>query len=106
MLEFRRVLFRSEEHTSELQSHSHLVCRLLLEKKHGSRARCRTAWPSAAARGGRSAPPPAPLRTPSHAAACAAPLPVRRPDPCFFFFLDHGGPPDTPPFPCPAPLRT
>src|SRR5260221_4295567 len=28
---FRRV--RSEEHTSELQSHSDLVCRLLLEKK-------------------------------------------------------------------------
>src|SRR5437588_3052893 len=25
---------RSEEHTSELQSHSELVCRLLLEKKH------------------------------------------------------------------------
>src|SRR5258705_1279649 len=29
-------LFRSEEHTSELQSLRHLVCRLLLEKKHGS----------------------------------------------------------------------
>src|SRR3954449_10840285 len=28
-----RLLLRSEEHTSELQSHSHLVCRLLLEKK-------------------------------------------------------------------------
>src|SRR5260221_1679562 len=27
------VLFRSEEHTSELQSHSDLVCRLLLEQK-------------------------------------------------------------------------
>src|SRR5260221_10504154 len=27
------VTFRSEEHTSELQSHSDLVCRLLLEKK-------------------------------------------------------------------------
>src|SRR5947207_10674189 len=26
---------RSEEHTSELQSHSDLVCRLLLEKKTG-----------------------------------------------------------------------
>src|SRR5689334_23846598 len=26
-------LFRSEEHTSELQSQFHLVCRLLLEKK-------------------------------------------------------------------------
>src|SRR6266508_3731515 len=27
------VVFRSEEHTSELQSRGHLVCRLLLEKK-------------------------------------------------------------------------
>src|SRR5260370_21140985 len=30
---------RSEEHTSELQSHLNLVCRLLLEKK---KARCQT----------------------------------------------------------------
>src|SRR2546427_8681659 len=29
----RDVGFRSEEHTSELQSQSNLVCRLLLEKK-------------------------------------------------------------------------
>src|SRR5438034_4552953 len=29
----RRASTRSEEHTSELQSHSDLVCRLLLEKK-------------------------------------------------------------------------
>src|SRR5947207_12419692 len=28
---------RSEEHTSELQSHSDLVCRLLLEKKKNNR---------------------------------------------------------------------
>src|SRR5215204_7644397 len=28
-----RAVSRSEEHTSELQSHSDLVCRLLLEKK-------------------------------------------------------------------------
>src|SRR5437016_11579199 len=28
-----RLLFRSEEHTSELQSLTNLVCRLLLEKK-------------------------------------------------------------------------
>src|SRR5438034_2755180 len=27
------IVIRSEEHTSELQSHSDLVCRLLLEKK-------------------------------------------------------------------------
>src|SRR5438034_3626697 len=29
--------YRSEEHTSELQSHSDLVCRLLLEKKKTKR---------------------------------------------------------------------
>src|SRR5258708_16843364 len=28
-----RAIWRSEEHTSELQSPDHLVCRLLLEKK-------------------------------------------------------------------------
>src|SRR2546427_5816955 len=31
------VLLRSEEHTSELQSQSNLVCRLLLEKKKKQR---------------------------------------------------------------------
>src|SRR5712691_4914001 len=30
---FARARWRSEEHTSELQSQSNLVCRLLLEKK-------------------------------------------------------------------------
>ena len=29
----KRAGYRSEEHTSELQSRLHLVCRLLLEKK-------------------------------------------------------------------------
>src|SRR5258708_24126960 len=42
----RRILVenaahRSEEHTSELQSPDHLVCRLLLEKKKKIRARTR-----------------------------------------------------------------
>src|SRR5689334_24267109 len=39
MIEFTQ---RSEEHTSELQSQFHLVCRLLLEKKKSSKsaARC------------------------------------------------------------------
>src|SRR2546427_8866438 len=32
-LDVLRVVARSEEHTSELQSQSNLVCRLLLEKK-------------------------------------------------------------------------
>src|SRR3989442_11097141 len=33
----RLLLSRSEEHTSELQSRPHLVCRLLLEKKNNIR---------------------------------------------------------------------
>src|SRR5258708_23565801 len=39
---------RSEEHTSELQSPDHLVCRLLLEKKKKALAPCTTTeadWP-------------------------------------------------------------
>src|SRR5438034_7963648 len=34
----RGTVERSEEHTSELQSHSDLVCRLLLEKKKTKKA--------------------------------------------------------------------
>src|SRR5690625_6942969 len=34
MLLFIYMFSRSEEHTSELQSRGHLVCRLLLEKKN------------------------------------------------------------------------
>src|SRR5438552_4850288 len=37
------VASRSEEHTSELQSPDHLVCRLLLEKKKEKHARMYTA---------------------------------------------------------------
>src|SRR5437899_7628983 len=33
-------LHRSEEHTSELQSLRHLVCRLLLEKKKNTKSTC------------------------------------------------------------------
>src|SRR2546422_2967911 len=35
---------RSEEHTSELQSRLHLVCRLLLEKKKKITAGCRSVF--------------------------------------------------------------
>src|SRR5689334_24263995 len=54
---------RSEEHTSELQSQFHLVCRLLLEKKKdrrhdetaqpATRAARRSAWSPPCARGSR-----------------------------------------------------
>src|SRR5690625_6973857 len=43
-LEYKKyeVTYRSEEHTSELQSRGHLVCRLLLEKKKIARASLQT----------------------------------------------------------------
>src|SRR3954463_3283857 len=73
-LEFRRVLFRrSEEHTSELQSHDNLVCRLLVEKKQGERGgagRLREQGPRRERRRGRAArrcaaaPPPPPRAPP------------------------------------------
>src|SRR3989338_10534030 len=34
------AMFRSEEHTSELQSQFHIVCRLLLEKKNQEELAC------------------------------------------------------------------
>src|SRR3989442_4559151 len=37
---------RSEEHTSELQSRPHLVCRLLLETKNADNVICNAAAPS------------------------------------------------------------
>src|SRR5260370_19458509 len=37
-----KILARSEEHTSELQSHLNLVCRLLLEKKKNRNITCPT----------------------------------------------------------------
>src|SRR5688572_32330500 len=48
---------RSEEHTSELQSQSNLVCRLLLEKKKQKRPACARhcgrRFPPAGSQGGR-----------------------------------------------------
>src|SRR2546430_1789501 len=38
--------YRSEEHTSELQSQSNIVCRLLLEKKKGGKSSPRRAMAS------------------------------------------------------------
>src|SRR2546422_7403599 len=47
---FAPIMRRSEEHTSELQSRLHLVCRLLLEKKKNKTTRgARPSWRQAAA---------------------------------------------------------
>src|ERR1035438_1319574 len=71
---------RSEEHTSELQSLRHLVCRLLLEKKKSCRVASKCTWGA--------------ISEPSKNA------PWRRPSvPENFFFLMIGRPPRSTLFP-------
>src|SRR3954463_5183815 len=84
---------RSEEHTSELQSHDNLVCRLLLEKKNGDGADGRGVSHLYALDAHR--PPPRPLDQ-------WRPHPRRSPP--RFFFLKERGPPEFPPLPLPPPF--
>src|ERR1035441_9582051 len=95
---------RSEEHTSELQSLRHLVCRLLLERKKATcrrrGLRCpRETSPDRAILPPRSTPPG---RGPSP----TAPGLPRRPRHHLLFFLNERPTPKTPPLPQarPSPL--
>src|SRR3954462_4459797 len=96
---------RSEEHTSELQSHDNLVCRLLLEKKKhdGERRARRTVQAGVARREAGARRRQAPPRL---AANPAVPFP-RRADLCAlcFFFLKVAAPPELSPFPLPPAFR-
>src|SRR3954464_6990238 len=96
---------RSEEHTSELQSHDNLVCRLLLEKKkYTAAAPCRPRSP--APQRALSAPR---LRAPGRVSGVVqVPGAVRAYGEGIvglFFFLKIRPPPECPPFPHPTVLR-
>src|SRR4029434_9906313 len=93
---------RSEEHTSELQSHLNLVCRLLLEKKtkHSS-------YSLSVSVSGPTAQHVLTTRcalalhiTPLYGLCCCAS--ASRPWRFFFFFLMNPRPPNSTPFPLPA----
>src|SRR3954463_16520039 len=84
---------RSEEHTSELQSHDNLVCRLLLEKKTPQprslpEHAARMGKPERVGRAQRAAP--------AHTSATGDPdggsRPHRQPHDSFFFFNDTAPP--------------
>src|SRR3954465_14823039 len=95
---------RSEEHTSELQSHDNLVCRLLLEKKND----CSVAGAGRAAtlRRRRAQGAAARARVPAarvHTLGAGA-LGGRRGGLSVFFFLKEPAPPGISPFPQPPPL--
>src|SRR4029077_191665 len=93
---------RSEEHTSELQSHLNLVCRLLLEKTRGQQNEHNTAA-LRFARLHRS-------DTPRGTHVLCVHLPVFQLDrysvllDCFFFFFCSNAAPTSPPFPPSPPL--
>src|SRR3954466_9078540 len=87
---------RSEEHTSELQSHDNLVCRLLLEKKTMQTA-CTSPYLVCTSRSEESS------------ASNIFCMPMSRT--CWiwflvysFFFLKKRAPPEFPPFPPPPPF--
>src|SRR3954449_7177145 len=90
---------RSEEHTSELQSHSHLVCRLLLEKKKRESVKDVARMVGGGAVSGRN------VRCPKYPATATCPTPSRRTSRvsrtrvCFFFFLMIRRPPRSTLFP-------
>src|SRR3982751_1826287 len=95
-------IVRSEEHTSELQSLRHLVCRLLLEKKKKA-----SLWqsdqirrPSSCLRSRRGSPlcPRAPRA--SHVRVLL--VFFRNLLFLFFFFLKNRAPPESSPFPPPT----
>src|SRR3954466_4909620 len=91
----KKCALRSEEHTSELQSHDNLVCRLLLGKKR------------AADGGGRRRPPDPPPPSPAAPALTRhsprgpgaprrAPPTARGPaDQLDLFFFNYPAPPET-----------
>src|ERR1039457_2399410 len=96
--------FRSEEHTSELQSPCNLVCRLLLEKKQQRTTQPRNAENQATS----TAQTTASLAHSSYLRLCGLAL-------CspsvfvllfvsFFFFFKRPGPPQIPPLSPPPPL--
>src|SRR5258708_16252470 len=87
VLPYREILygrrFRSEEHTSELQSPDNLVCRLLLEKKNHT--------PTSGPFGPRTTPPRSVFPIETWATCCA---------------FTHTGPPSSnPSLPITAPLN-
>src|SRR3954466_12790590 len=89
---------RSEEHTSELQSHDNLVCRLLLEKTHTPRRGPPLTPPhSPAARRGVLAGLRAGRRWRGRVASARPPMPLLIPINLFFF--KEAAPPRTSPSP-------
>src|SRR4029434_2502703 len=101
-----RLLPGSEEHTSELQSHLNLVCRLLLEKKN-THTNTHTHPPSLSLPDTRA--PRHTLRSTHHTTHTHTPpllTHTHTPTHSYIFFLILPPPPKLTPFPPHTPLQT
>src|SRR3954467_749153 len=101
-----RLPIRSEEHTSELQSHDNLVCRLLLEKKK-KQAVHRVLQPPSR-HYPRATPHSFPERRIIQTRLASSSLQALsfHSNSSGFFFFNEGPPPNPHPFPPPTLLRT
>src|SRR3954462_9467731 len=95
---------RSEEHTSELQSHDNLVCRLLLEKKKKTGTGRIGRHSEGHAHSSAHARAPAPRLYPQPRCHCRAGSHPSSDPVLFFFFFNDTAPPKISPFPLPAAL--
>src|ERR1035441_8074819 len=100
------ALTRSEEHTSELQSLRHLVCRLLLEKKNKNRDTAISPRPPKYVQTTRTDVGVDAAEGSSHASSARSSHLTPPTVICFFFFLINRGPPKSSLFPHPAPFRS
>src|SRR3982750_272829 len=98
------IRLRSEEHTSELQSQSNLVCRLLLEKKIMSLRETHRRNSSACAASPHSRGRAAHEEGGQLLGVVAPAVGLRAERRLVFFFLKDGAPPDFHPFPPPPPF--
>src|SRR3972149_744695 len=97
---------RSEEHTSELQSQSNLVCRLLLEKKKTEKG-CKTTTRVGHRQRGRAGALTRGVRQRPVSTSPSRDFNLSPILPAFVcFFLNDRAPPKSHPFPHPAPFRS
>src|SRR3954464_5694608 len=101
----KKCALRSEEHTSELQSHDNLVCRLLLEKQERPQGAPAHASPSARLHRGRPPPSRAGGPDPPVGREAGRDAAVGGVDGVPLFFFNERPPPDACPLPLPGALR-
>src|ERR1039457_5279209 len=102
IISLKKCTYRSEEHTSELQSPCNLVCRLLLEKKNKKQQILATPESPRANGGEPFSCAGQPRRTSPASKCCTPACATWTAYSCVFFFLKEPAPAKISPLPLPA----